>query len=73
MCCSSGNAPVADVGGVLRDARRRSRRAMLRVALDEARRAARVQAEQVVPDEHLAVAVAAPAPIPIVGIVERRR
>ena len=42
------------------------RRREVRVLLDEARGVALVEAEQIVPDKDLAVAVG-PAPIPIVG------
>ena len=53
-------AALAHVGGV-RVERGADRLADLRVALDEARRAALVEAEEVVPHEHLAVAVGAGA------------
>jgi hypothetical protein len=55
-----GERPVADLAGVPLD-RRANRRCKIGVLLDEARRMAFVEAEQVVPHEHLTVAVRAGA------------
>ena len=60
VCSGAGKRRVAHVGGVLAD-RGHHLRAQLDVLLGEARRAARVDAEQVVQHEHLAVGVGAGA------------
>ena len=60
VCCSSGNAPVR-TSAAYRATASRIEGARSGVLLHEARRVAVVQAEQVVPDEHLAVAVGAGA------------